>query len=74
MFNKSNFTLLFILFLIFVGFGDSFLPKPLSTASFNTRTTINNFTIGLFPTWKPKVSPDERTEKAIEDTERGGKK
>ncbi|MBW4507416.1 MAG: hypothetical protein KME64_13015 [Scytonematopsis contorta HA4267-MV1] len=74
MFNKGNFTLLLIVFLVFVGFGDSFLPKPLSTASYNTRTTINNFAIGLFPTWKPKVNPDERTEKAIEDTERGGRK
>ncbi|NJL11423.1 MAG: hypothetical protein HC908_18260 [Calothrix sp. SM1_7_51] len=69
MFNKGNLTLLFIVLLIFVGFGDSFLPAPLSTASFTTRTTINNFAIGMFPGWRPKVNPEQRTKDAIEQTE-----
>jgi hypothetical protein len=68
MFNKGNMTLLFIVGLIFVGFGDSFLPKPLSTASYQTRTTINNFVIGMFPTWQPKTNPHKRTQEAIEQT------
>ncbi|OKH52988.1 hypothetical protein NIES2101_12955 [Calothrix sp. HK-06] len=66
MFNKGNMTLVFLLMLIFVGFGDSFLPKPLSTASYQTRTTINNFVIGMFPAWQPKTDPNKRTQEAIE--------
>ncbi|BAZ11843.1 hypothetical protein NIES4071_36690 [Calothrix sp. NIES-4071] len=68
MFNKANITVLFILGLIFVGFGDSFLPKPLSTASYQTRTTINNFVIGMFPAWQPKTDPYKRTQEAINET------
>ncbi len=73
MFNKGNFTLLMIFLLIFIGFGDSFLPKPLNNASFQTRTAINNFVLGMFPTWEPKVKPHQRTEKAIEETQTGAK-
>jgi hypothetical protein len=66
MFSKGNMTLLFIVGLLFIGFGDSFLPKPLSTASYQTRTTINNIVIGMFPTWRPKTDPNKRTEEAIQ--------
>jgi hypothetical protein len=72
--RKTATTLLTLLFLIFVGFGDSFLPKPLSTASLQTRTTINQFFVGLFPSWQPKTRPNARTEKAVEDLEKGGSK
>ncbi|RUT02480.1 hypothetical protein DSM106972_059580 [Dulcicalothrix desertica PCC 7102] len=67
MFNKGNMTLVFLLMLIFVGFGDSFLPKPLSTASYQTRTTINNIVIGMFPSWRPKTDPNKRTQEAIKE-------
>jgi hypothetical protein len=67
-------TWLILLFLIFVGFGDSFLPKPLSKASLQTRTTINQFFTGLFPSWQPKTRPNARTERAVEDLEKGGPK
>ncbi|WP_233787169.1 hypothetical protein [Dulcicalothrix desertica] len=60
-------TLVFLLMLIFVGFGDSFLPKPLSTASYQTRTTINNIVIGMFPSWRPKTDPNKRTQEAIKE-------
>lgn len=73
MFNKGNMTLFVFLMLLFVGCGDSFLPKPLSTASLQTRTTINNFVIGMFPSWKPKVNPYQRTQESIEQTQEGGK-
>jgi hypothetical protein len=73
MFNKGNITLFVFMMLLFVGCGDSFLPKPLSTASLQTRTTFNNFVIGIFPSWKPKVNPYERTEDSIQKTEGGGK-
>ncbi len=68
MFNKGNMTLLFLLMLIFIGFGDSFLPKPLNTASYQTRTTINNFVIGIFPAWRPKTDPYKNTQEAIDQT------
>ncbi|KAF3885231.1 MULTISPECIES: hypothetical protein [Nostocales] len=71
--RKTATGFLLILFLIFVGFGDSFLPKPLSSTSLNTRTTINKWVIGLFPSWRPKTNPNQRTEKAIEETEKGFK-
>ena len=70
--RKTASTWLILLFLIFVGFGDSFLPKPLSSASLQTRTQINQFFIGLFPSWQPRTNPYERTEKALENTEQGG--
>lgn len=73
MFKQPTFFLLLIVSLVFIGYGDSFLPQPLSTASLQTRTAINNFVIGMFPNWRPKEKPYERTEKAIEDTERGSK-
>ncbi len=70
--RKTASTWLILLFLIFVGFGDGFLPKPLSTASLQTRTTINQFFTGLFPSWQPKTRPNSRTEKAVEGLEQGG--
>ncbi|MDJ0676856.1 MAG: hypothetical protein QNJ36_16005 [Calothrix sp. MO_167.B42] len=63
-----------IFLLIFIGFGDNFLPKPLNNASFHTRTTINNFIVGMFPTWEPKVKPHQRTEKAVEEIQTDGKR
>lgn len=70
--RKTASTWLILLFLIFVGFGDSFLPKPLSKASLQTRTSINQFFVGLFPSWQPKTRPNARTEKAVDDLEKGG--
>lgn len=72
MFNKGNVSLLMIIVLVFIGFGDKFLPQPLSTASFQTRTTINNFVIGMFPSWKPKTNPNQRTQDAVKQLD-GGK-
>lgn len=31
-----------LLLIVFIGFGDKFLPTPLKEASFNTRSTITN--------------------------------
>ncbi|MBE9118372.1 hypothetical protein IQ249_20990 [Lusitaniella coriacea LEGE 07157] len=52
-----------VLFVIFVAFGDQFLPKPLSTASVQTRTSINKFLLGLFPTRRPRDRNEERQKK-----------
>jgi hypothetical protein len=71
MFKKSNFILLFLLFVIFVGVGDRLLPEPMKSASLNTRTSINKGLIKLFPTRESKLKPHERTRKAIEEAEKG---
>lgn len=34
--------------LVFIGFGDRFLPAPLSTASASTREQLNGFFKGMF--------------------------
>ncbi len=59
-----------LLLLLFIGFGDNFLPEPLKSASFKTRTSLNQFVVGLVPNWQPKTKPNERTEKAVEEIER----
>jgi hypothetical protein len=48
----------------FIGFGDRILPKPLSSISLNTRTSINQFLLGLSPNIKSQ-NPDGATEKAV---------
>ena len=54
--------------IIFVGIGDKFLPKPLSTYSLNTRNAINAKLITLMPNPKPKVQGfTEKREKEIEN-------
>lgn len=72
---KTFFTLCFALFLIFVFIGDKVLPKPLSTASLQTRTTMNNFLLGLFPTKsKTKDLTQEREKKLEQQLEQSGSK
>jgi len=54
--------------IIFVGIGDKFLPKPLSTYSFNTRNVINAKLVTLMPKSRPKVKRfTEEREKQIEN-------
>ena len=45
-FKLSQFIPLYIL--VFIAYGDLFLPKPLSNASYYTRTKINNVLLGSF--------------------------
>lgn len=68
---QSYLSLGIVLFLIFVLAGDRFLPKPLNTASLQTRNQLNHWMVGLFPQWKPKTNPYQRTEDAVrkEDAE-----
>ncbi len=63
---KTIATIVFFLTLVFVGFGDAFLPKPLSTASLDARTQVNRFMISLFPYMSPIDNPHRRTEGEIE--------
>ena len=54
--------------IIFVGIGDKFLPKPLSTYSLNSRNMINAKLITLMPNSRPKVKRlTEEREKEIEN-------
>ena len=69
---KSGAILLTIGFLVFVFFGDRFLPEPLGPASLQTRTSLNQALMGLIPNWRPKTKPYERTEEAIEKEYEGG--
>ena len=51
--------------LIFVGFGDKFLPQPWSAYSKNTRETINQKLLGAVP--DPDIKrPSEEREKEVE--------
>lgn len=62
-----------VIFLIFVGLGDKFLPEPLKGMSSKTRTSINQLVIGLFPK-KEFKNPHQRTEDALEQQEQQQKK
>ena len=53
----------------FVGIGDRFLPKPLSTYSRNTRNSINQKLLTWMPKPNPKRPSAER-EKQVEELER----
>jgi len=67
-------SVILLILLIFVGFGDSFLPQPLKGASLTTRVNMNKFFVGLFPTWRMKTNPNQNTNKAIDDIESSKKK
>ncbi|PSB32466.1 hypothetical protein [Stenomitos frigidus] len=72
MFNtKAAIPIFLILALVFIGFGDQFLPQPLRSASFKTRVALNSLMTGSFKLWQPKADPNARTERAIEQQESG---
>ncbi|MEA5508939.1 hypothetical protein VB715_04105 [Crocosphaera sp. UHCC 0190] len=61
-------TIIFVVGLIFIGMGDSFLPKPLSTISRQTRTSINQSLLGLMP--NPKIrKPSEQHDAEVTEME-----
>jgi TolA-binding protein len=63
--QKNLFVLLLLLTFVFIGCGDQFLPQPLSGASLKTRTAFNQWAAGL-QFWQPKVNPNQRTEREID--------
>ncbi|HEY9882915.1 MAG TPA: hypothetical protein V6C98_04820 [Thermosynechococcaceae cyanobacterium] len=72
MFNtKAAIPLFLILALVFIGFGDQFLPQPMRSASFNTRVALDSWMTNSFTVWKPKTNPNARTERAIQQQESG---
>lgn len=68
---RSKFPVAFILLvgLVYVGFGDQFLPPAIGRSSFQIRATINNALVGMFPSWRPKTNPNQRTEDAVQNLE-----
>ncbi|WP_413171445.1 hypothetical protein [Anabaena azotica] len=69
---KRYMPLILIGAILFIAGGDKVFPGAIGKASTQTRTSVNNFLIGRFPTWKPKTNPYERTERELRETE--GKK
>lgn len=66
---KTLLTVAFVLGLIFIGLGDSFLPPPLSTASRTVRTRINQFLLDLLP--NPEIErPSQQREDRLRELER----
>lgn len=61
--------IIFLLF-VFVTVGDLFLPEPLKSASKTTKSTLNSIVLSVLPQ-KKLTNPNERTEKAVEDFEKG---
>ncbi|MCS6814553.1 MAG: hypothetical protein NZ772_13440 [Cyanobacteria bacterium] len=57
--------LVLLLAIAFVGFGDSFLPKPWNTMSRQSREALNNIIAKAVPSWSPKTKPYQRTEDAL---------
>mgnify|MGYP006282246013 CR=1 FL=1 len=47
--RSPTLTLGLFLTLIFIGIGDLFLPQPLASASYNTRTQLNSLLVSLLP-------------------------
>ncbi|MEA5524222.1 hypothetical protein [Nodularia spumigena] len=66
---KQYMPFILIGFILFVAAGDQVLPGALGTASTQTRTTMNNFVINLFGSWRPKTKPYERTETELRKLE-----
>lgn len=68
--KKTILTILILVGMLFVGWGDRLgLPQPIADASTQTRTSINNFFVGLFPSRSPK-DPNQRTEDAVKELDR----
>ena len=64
--KSVNWGLLILGAVLYISLGDRFLPGALGETSANIRHGINNFLIGLVPSWEPSVDPYKRTEDAIE--------
>lgn len=66
---KRYMPLIFLGIILFVAGGDKVFPGAIGKASNQTRTYVNNFLTDMFPAWKPKTNPYERTEQKLRETE-----
>jgi hypothetical protein len=55
----------------YIAFGDAFLPGDAGRYSYQTRAQLNTMMIKVFPSWKTKTNPNQRTEDAVQQTESG---
>jgi hypothetical protein len=53
----------------YIAFGDAFLPGDAGRYSYQTRAQLNAMMIKIFPSWKAKTNPNQRTEDAVEKME-----
>ncbi len=67
---RDLFVPVLVVVLVFIGFGDRFLPAPLSTVSASSRAQIDNFVKGLF-TGFSTYNRYHKTEEMIRQAERG---
>lgn len=58
---------LLIIGIVFVGFGDRFLPHEIGRYSLQARNSIDQILVNAFPHWQPKTDPYRRTEDAIQN-------
>ncbi|MGG6267623.1 hypothetical protein ACQ4M3_11805 [Leptolyngbya sp. AN03gr2] len=59
---------LFLISIVFIGFGDQFLPPQIGRYSFQARSSIDQLLVNIVPNRQPKTNPYRRTEDAIQDT------
>jgi hypothetical protein len=64
------FGVLILVAMAYIGFGDAFLPGEAGRFSYQTRAQINRWMINVFPGFKVKTNPHQRTEQAIEREEK----
>jgi hypothetical protein len=69
MLRKIPFGLIILLTLVYVGFGDQFLPRSVGQYSTQIRTSFDNMLVASFPSWRPRANPNARTEEAVKNTE-----
>lgn len=67
--HRSYFPLFLILALLFMLVGDR-LPAPVGPLGVQAKKNVNTFVIGLFPSWNPKLNPNQRTESQLEQVEK----
>ncbi|MFZ9739027.1 MAG: hypothetical protein ACO3EZ_13555 [Prochlorotrichaceae cyanobacterium] len=57
--------LIVLVVVLYIALGDKVLPGAAGETSAKVRQSINNFVIGLVPSWEPSVDPYQRTEDAL---------
>lgn len=64
--NLIRWEIIVLVAVLYISLGDKILPGVLGETSTKARQVINQFVIGLVPSWKPSVDPYKRTEDALE--------
>jgi hypothetical protein len=72
--NRVPFGLILLLSLVYIGFGDQFLPSSIGRYSLQARSSLDQMLVGAFPSWRPKANPQQRTQEAVKQSEQGEQK